>query len=216
MAHPYAEHRQNKVEKSRVGSLTKGYASAGSVHSDAPADRQLVRGMVKPDALKSTGPRPKTRLDRFARGGKVGKKGATTVNVVVAPQAPAAEPATPPLPMPPPAAAAPPPPMPPRPPMPMGGPPGMPPGMPPGIRKNGGRAFAKGGAVKSGPAWEEGRRNGTQVTHSAGKNDTAKISRTPPITKKRGGSVKGYPLSAGSDSGEGRLQKTKSQRKSYP
>ena len=45
-------------------------------------------------------------------------------------------------------------------------------------RRNGGRAFAKGGRVgKNGtPAFEEGRRNGTQVSHTPSKNDLDDIT----------------------------------------
>jgi hypothetical protein len=62
----------------------------------------------------------------------------------------------------------------------MGGPPGLPPGLP--MRKAGGR-------VKSGPTWEEGLRNGTQVSHTSGKNDLKDIRTTKPITYARGGKV---------------------------
>lgn len=280
MAHPYSEHRQQKVEHSRVASLTKGYAGGGGIHTDASADKKMIRGMVKSAALKAGGAQTKPRLDRYARGGKVGKKGSTTVNVMISPSQQQPQPVPVPVPAggPPPAPPAPPA-MPPRPPMgmmPPGGPP-MPGGAPgmPGIRSTGGRAYASGGAVKSGRAWEEGRQNGTQVSHSPGKNDTSKINKTPALlTRKRGGRADGgsvgktgsglsddtlnamadryrsgdrsvlqglgrgaqgaanaqdimqrvgrkkggraYPLTGGADSGVGRLQKTKAQRKSYP
>ena len=52
-----------------------------------------------------------------------------------------------------------------------------------GPRRNGGRAtYARGGSVKSGPAYEEGLRAGTQVQHSPGKNDLKDIGRGKPIT----------------------------------
>jgi hypothetical protein len=136
-----------------------------------------------------------------ARGGRI-KKPHTQVNVMIAPQHPMGPGAMPgPVPMPaagPPPAAA----MPPRPPMvpPQGAPMAppqmmapqmLPPGAPPPIRNRGGRTYARGGAVKDGPAWKEGLRNGTQVSHSPGKNDTAKIGRGRPITYKTGGAVEG-------------------------
>lgn len=218
MAHPFADHRQSKVEHDRVGKITKGYASGGAVTSPAatakPAGASKAGASMPVEGRKNGG-----RLDRYARGGKVKAKGATNVTVVVAPQAGGDKPEMPPPQMP---AAAPPAP-PPRPPMMpppgMGGPPGMPPGAGgglPGMRKDGGRTgFAKGGAVKSGATWKEGIANGTPVEHSPGKNDGDKISAKPPLlTRKRGGRT--YPLTAGSESGVGRLQKAKAQRKSYP
>ncbi len=69
---------------------------------------------------------------------------------------------------------------------PMGGPP-MPGPMPP--RHGGGRTYAKGGAVKSGPAWAEGMRNRTQPQGSPGKNDGKNIGRGKPITYAKGGAV---------------------------
>lgn len=207
MAHPFQEHRAHKVEKSRVSHIV-GKAHGGEVHADAAIDAKQIKAMVKPGALKADGTKSKGRLDRYARGGKV-KKG-TTVNVIVAPGAGGDKT---PLPVNAPPGAAPLPP--PRPPM-MPPPGGMPPGGPPGMmpRRDGGRAgYKKGGAVKSGPAWEEGNKNATPVEHSPGKNDTAKINSKPPLlTRKRGG--RAYPLTAGADSGEGRLQKTRAQRKS--
>jgi hypothetical protein len=210
MAHPHNEHRVHKVEKRRVAHLTKHYAAGGAVHEDEVADKKLIKRAVKKTVLKVEGHKAKHRADRphRARGGKVkGKKG-TTVNIINAPghamggapgQVPggAMPPAMPPRP---PVAAAPPsmpgappaspammPPgaMPPRPGMPMP-PQGM---MPP--RQQGGRAYAKGGAVKDGPAWKEGLRNGTQVQHDDGKMDQKNMNRGKPITYAKGGAVKG-------------------------
>ena len=83
MSHPFSEHRQHKVEKSRVGHITKGYASGGSVHSDAAEDRKMIKSMVKGKALKVHGKKSGGRLDRYARGGKVKGKGSTHVHVNV-------------------------------------------------------------------------------------------------------------------------------------
>lgn len=262
MAHPFQEHRQSKVEKSRVAHIV-GRADGGSVTAAGTAaqaqkmqDAKAFRGSASTVSGRKNG----GRLDRYARGGKV-KKG-TTVNIMIAGQGGEKQP----VPVPVPAPGGPP--MPPPPPM--AGPPGaMPPGGPPMMpHKNGGRAYAKGGAVKSGRAWEEGKRNGTPVEHDAGKNDTSKINTKPAmLTRKRGGRASGggvgdsdevsggknsnlsgskktlgpfgedmsslsritdkifaprkrasggraYPLTAGSESGEGRLQKARAQRRS--
>jgi len=147
--HPYAAHRQHKVEHQRVGHITKGYASGGAVHHDDEAeDRAMIKHMVKRKALRAEGGAVKTRLDRpsRAKGGRV-KHGKTNVNVIVGGAHPA--PAPMPVPVPPAGALSPRPMAPPMPPPGAGGPPGLPPGMPPpGIRRSGGRAFAKGGGVK--------------------------------------------------------------------
>lgn len=199
MAHPYAEHRQYKVEKSRVARMTGGSAK----HADVAADKGLIRSMVKPGALKMEGGRASGRLDKYARGGPV-KKGSTNVNVIVAPQGGGAS-AAPPMPLPPPGIAAGSPPMP---------PPG---GQPPMMQSRGGKAYATGGKVADGPAWKEGLKNGTQVQHSDGKNDGGDIYRARQITYATGGPVeafgKGPKMTAG-DNGEGRLQKRALQKRS--
>ncbi len=63
----------------------------------------------------------------------------------------------------------------------------MPPGMPP--RRKGGRTYAKGGAVKSGPAWDEGVKAGTKPHNSPGKKDGKDIGRGRQITYAKGGAV---------------------------
>lgn len=78
MAHPYAEHRQQKVERSRVGRMTGGYAGGG--HADAPADRKMIRSMVKPGALKMDGAKAGGRLDKRARGGGVNRRDGGSVS----------------------------------------------------------------------------------------------------------------------------------------
>jgi len=215
MSHPHAEHRQSKVEHRRVAHITRHYATGGAVHADEKADKALIRRSVKKTALKMEGGKPKERQDRRARGGRLKAKG-TNVTVVVAPQGgsqmPMRAPVVPagpvpaptsPRPMGPPAGA-----------MPPGLPSGMPPGMPP--RHAGGRAYAKGGGVKSGPAWEEGLRNGTQVNNSPGKNDLVNIGRGRVVTFRTGGPVEAPKkggmapkLPGGAGGGEARLRKAK-------
>ncbi len=200
MAHPHHEHRQHKVEKRRVGHITKGYASGGAVHGDEKADMNLIKRTVKKSAMRMDGGRVKARADRRARGGRTKHKG-TTVNIINSPghagggaPMPGMMPHPPVAPGPlagmPPGAAPPmPPPVaPPARPMapPMGGP--MPGPMPP--RHQGGRAtYAKGGAVKSGPAWEEGIKAGTKPHNLPGKNDGKDIGRKRAITYAKGGAV---------------------------
>ncbi len=214
MAHPYQSARQSKVERSRVGSITKGYAAGGAVNASAAELARSAKALATGGPVAMAGKAPKARLDRPGRasGGRTNGKGAT-VNIIVGggdKQPPMAG-----LGMPPP---MPPPPMPPPiPPPPPGGPPmGMPPGgPPPGIRSMGGRAYAKGGAVKSGPAYEEGKRNGTQVSHTPGKNDLQELNRGKPITYATGGATEapkgkagmGPKLGGGGRGGLARLQK---------
>lgn len=221
--HPHAEHRQSKVERSRVAKLTRGYATGGAVHSDAAEDRAMVRKMIKPKSLKVEGGDVKARADRPGRkrGGRVGKGKATTVNVIVAGQGgqqqpPGVLPVPMPPPGPPPGAALPPggPPM-----LPPGAGPGLPPGMGPGMpmRASGGRAYAKGGRVgvnKGSAVYEAGVKAGTQVSHSPGKNDLKDMGRGKPITYATGGAVE-HPakgamaphLPGGAGGGEARLAK---------
>ena len=212
MSHPYNEIRSHHIERKRVSRIASGYGHEREVeaepvrtthiahhkrggkvaHSDEAADRKLVRGMVKESALKH-------RQDKVkrAKGGRTNAKHkGTNVNVIVAPQGGHQAGA-----MPPPAAAAPPPMMP-RPPM-AGGPPGAgvvpPPGLgapglgapPPGLgpRRDGGRAYARGGAVQNGPAWDGMMKSITPVQHSDGKGDGKNIGRGKPVTYATGGGV---------------------------
>ncbi len=209
------KHRADKPHRARGGKVKRADGgTAGKREYNAQADEQ---------ASPSSDYAMRQMMGR-ARGGRTKKGGKTVVNVINAGghQNP--------TPMAGPMAAAPPPmagpPMPPRPmpgpppgPMP-GGPPGMPPGMPP--RKAGGRAYAKGGRVADGPAYQEGRRNGTQVTHSPGKNDQAGLNRGKPITYARGGKVESpngvaaaTKLPGGSGGGEARLAKEKRASRDY-
>lgn len=219
--HPNHAHRQSKVEHSRVAHITKGYASGGAVHADAGEDAAQIKHMVKKAALKVHGKGAKHRADRPMRasGGRVNKSGKTTVNVVIAPQGGDKPPM-----MPPGVGAMPP--MAPKPPIappmagpPPGGPPMMPPpGMP---HARGGRAYAKGGAVKSGPGWTESMTDRKPfVLKSANNKDDAKqIGRGKPVTYKRGGAVEASnsvspasKLPGGAGGGEGRLAKARRAR----
>lgn len=180
MSHPFAGHRQNKVEHSRVGHITKGYASGGAVHSDEAEDKAMVKKMVKPSAMRMTGGPVKARADKVnrARGGRTKHGGKHTVNVIVAPGG-----NKPPMPMmpppgPPPTATAP---MPPRQMMPPP-PAGIPGGGPP-MRARGGKVDQ---ANKAGAAKQR-----TMVQHAPGKDDSKDIGRKPVVTKANGGALTG-------------------------
>lgn len=193
--------------------MTKRYrASGGGVRCEEPEERKHG-GKVKELDRGAEGKKAKRRGDRVTRakggrtthgrnaeiemagmerearahGGKVGhKKGATHVNVIVN----GGDKGAMPVPMPPPAMAGPPPGPPPV--AGLGGPPpGMPPGgPPPGMPPMPGRA--RGGSVKSGRAWEEGKRLGTKVQHSDGKGTTntkANLDRGRAVTFATGGGV---------------------------
>lgn len=202
MAHPFQEHRGNKVEKDRVAKITKGYAAGGSVPFQDSADERAPRLGKPSKALKGVGIAgnpAKARLDRpaFADGGRA--KGKTDVTVIVQPPAPAPPPPMP-MPLPPPPMAGPPPmPHPPMPPPPPGGGPpggGPPPGLP--IRKDGGRVNRKFGGKL--PAEE-------QMTSAKGVASQKKEVLPSFIKgKKYGGGAK-YPIDDGAASGEGRLDK---------
>ena len=195
MAHPFQEHKQHKVERSRVAKMTKGYASGGGVHSDEAADVKLIKAKVKKTALRMDGGAVKHRMDKRARGGRTKAKKGTTVNIINSPQHPPAPPMMPPpgMGMPPrPPMAGPPMPPPGAPPMPPGG--AMPPGGPmmpprPGMPPPGMPMRARGGRIKDGAAWNEGLKNGTQVQHADGKSDGKDIGRGKVVTFKTGGGV---------------------------
>lgn len=219
--------RKYMESRKEGGKVTKGtYVGGHDSKADLIADKQLIkRAVAMHDAQEHKGNHTdlsklkKGGVIRKAAGGRLGfnprskKKAGTNVNVIVAPHSGAAPGmsslAAPPPMMPPPTGAAPmalpmasgmPAGMPPgmpggmRPPMPGGMPPGMP------MRKKGGRVEIKTGTKA------EGMRNGTQVTHSPGKNDQMDIRKFRPVTYKAGGSV--YPkMKFGAGSGEGRLEK---------
>ena len=83
-----------------------------------------------------------------------------------------------------------------------GGPPV--PGMPPGIRAAGGRAYAKGGAVKS-----IGMDVGTKVQPSPGKNDLKDMNRRRVVTFMAGGKVKARKTGGRIESPDGVASATK-------
>ena len=212
--------------REKGGKVTKGtYVGGHDSKADLIADKQLIkRAVAMHDAQEHKGNHTdlsklkKGGVIRKAAGGRLGfnprkKKAGTNVNVIVAPHSGAAPGmpslAAPPPMLPPPTGAAP---M--SPPMASGMPAGMPAGMPGGMRppmpggmppgmpmrKKGGRVEIKTGTKA------EGMRNGTQVTHSPGKNDQMDIRKFRPVTYKAGGSV--YPkMKFGAGSGEGRLEK---------
>lgn len=149
MAHPFQQHRADKVAKSRVHSMFKGLARGGKAsHSDEKEDRALFKKMMnqhEKGEAKVEGRASGGRLDKLARGGKAkgkGKKGNHVNIAIVNPKGGAEAGAAPPpggMPMPPPRS-------------PLGGslgmPPGPPPGMPPkppGMMKRGGKVPMKGG-----------------------------------------------------------------------
>lgn len=233
MSHPYNSFRQHDVERSRVGKITKGYASGGAVKNDDRAITKKAYGERDSQAVE--GGSAKERMDRpgrsnRARGGRTKhKSGGNKVNVIVAPQGGQHPPMMPPG-APPPGVAAGPPPMPPRPMMPPPGaggpppgampPPGMaPPGMPP--RNTGGRTYAKGGAVP-GPGWKESLKAGTQVQNNpSGKNDQRDVNRGKPITYKTGGRITsengpmGPKFDGGAGGGRARIEKEDRAEKKY-
>lgn len=195
MAHPYHEHRQTKKEHSRVGHITKGYASGGAVNRTE--DDRKVRKMSASQEreVNPEGGVAPHRMDRpkRAKGGKVKarKSAKTIVNVITG-----GHPAGGAVPMPPPmapppglaGAAMPPPSMAAKPPMPMP-PPGAAPPMP--VR-------ARGGGVKS-----KGMHVGTEVSHDDGKNTLPDMNRGRVVTFWAGGGVKKRAMGGRTESPQG-------------
>lgn len=211
MAHPYAGHRQSAVEHSRVKHIAKGYVSGGAVIKTE--DDRKVRKMSASQEreVNPEGGVAAHRMDRpkRAKGGRVKGNAKTIINVINGGDK-AAPPPMPPMGIAPPGAMPPPaPPMAAKPPMPMLPPGGPPPGMP---------MRAKGGRVNQGsPVYEEGKRNGTQVSHTSGKSDLADMNRKTVVTFASGGRVRRFEASnavspasklpGGGGGGEARLAK---------
>ena len=236
MAHPYQEHRDHTVQHRRVSDITHGAMHGGRTiapHVMASATKRASGGRVdgQRDAVAVTGTPARQRLDRpmRAKGGRTKGKSKTNVNIIMGAHPPMAGP-------PPMAGGAPPqampavPPRPPGPPVPMGGAaPPMPSGSP--LRKEGGRAYATGGAVKNGPTFRSSMRVGTQVQHTGNKLDGHNVGRGPVITRATGGAIEapghanktkksgsqiyspdgkmGPKVAAGGKSGLGRLMKAR-------
>jgi hypothetical protein len=171
---------------------------------------------------EKTAPMEDDDMPQRADGGRVGRKKAsqTIVNVMMGPDKQPTPPQQVPVPVKVPV------------PVPQAGPPpgAIPPGMPqgappPGVMPPPGMiGRAKGGKVTKGTAtYEDSLKNGTQVSHSPGKNDIADLGiKTPVIpTKKfaRGGALysedkpMGPKMEAGAVTGDGRLEKTALQKR---
>ena len=192
MAHPYAD-------TARSGSKAKfkaisGREGSGQGHPDESQDRKMIRaamgahdkqlhGGKRTELGKAIGKAAGGRIDKFARGGKV--KGKVNINIIV----PRGEPsAVPPLP----AAMGPPGGMPMGPPVPPGmppGPPSLPQGMPP-MKKSGGSI--------SGLSTKE---NLSKWSERAARN--SKFASGGKVTGQKGGA----------ETGVGRLDKIKMQRR---
>jgi hypothetical protein len=74
MSHPMHAHRAHKVEKSRVGHITRGYKSGGAVKGDKSIGKQaLTLHKHEHEALDAEGHKSKHRMDRPKRadGGRV-------------------------------------------------------------------------------------------------------------------------------------------------
>lgn len=200
-------HAQAKASHERqLDSLTGGKpVELGKQMASEPVMK--VSGTVEGShqVMRNTGGKPKARLDRFARGGKVKDKGKTTVNVVIG-----AKDQSPPMPVPVPVGGpggAPPMP-PPHPPMmpPQGMPPGAPPmgGPPPQMpmmgRKRGGKVTQKDHKDKI--------QDEQLVREMVKPND---IKASAPGKRASGGRVGKF--TAGAGSGEGRLEKAAHERR---
>lgn len=188
MAHPHQSKREDKVSRARARELTKGYANGGAVHSDEGSDKSLIKKMVKPTALKMSGGKPKSRMDRPGRaaGGAVKRPPQTNIHINVTPpsSSPTGVPAVPPMP---PAAKPAPPPIPPGAAnamlpglVPGMGPPGGPGGGPPMMRAKGGRV---------GKGFLDAEKNKTPVQHLDNISKKG-LGRGKPVTYAKGGAVK--------------------------
>lgn len=181
MSHPFASVRQGKIEHSRVGHITKGYATGGAVAPE-PLMPRKKGGAVKP-AMRAEGGPVKARGDRPNRASGGRTKG-SVVNVIVAPSGGDKPPMVPPMPMP-------------RPPM--APPPMAPPPMP--MRAKGGKVMPFIQKVKPTPADAPMRakvsqadkppkaKGATKVSHDAGKLEKPNLDRGAVITKATGGPI---------------------------
>lgn len=216
MAHPFNQFRNHMVQKTRVPKIA-GPMHSGASHSDAAADKELIRKMVKPTAMRADGGAVRHRADRPARanGGSVPTPKPRPAGKEPGPSdlySPADQkrlenqrarggrvkgttvnvivaPKQNDMPAAPPMAAMPPP-MPPKPPM------AMPAPVPPmGVQSGlGGMPpmppRSDGGrAYKRGGAVSDSSKGGTQVQHSGNKSDAQNIGRKAVITKATGGAI---------------------------
>ncbi len=204
-----AVHDDEKADKALIKrSVKKSAMRMDGGRVKQRADRRARGGAVYPKEGSEAQAQVRKKLafankpTMRASGGRTKKHKGTTVNIINSPGHAAGGPPMPPpgmMPPRPPVAPGPPTGMPPAaappaapPPMspavrPMAPPMGMPGPMPP--RRGGGRTYAKGGAVKSGPAWEEGVHAGTKPHNSPGKKDGKDIGRGRQITYAKGGAV---------------------------
>lgn len=180
--------------------------------------------MGEEDPTESTEPSP-SKVDNRAFGGRTGggkkKKGGTHVNIMIAPQGGHNQP-----PMAPPVSA-----MPMPPPMPKGPPPGMPPGGPPGMPPPGAGGPPMGGPMGGGmppppgampPGIMPPRERGGRVmkSHPDKEADLAlmKSQLKGSAFRSQGGAMRaaggGVHMTAGSYSGEGRLEKAAAMKRS--
>lgn len=187
--------RGDRARRSSAANPIATYKRGGRVHDREKAEARACGGEVPARAFGGG-------VIQRARGGRSSKKGATHVNVII--QQPSGNQPVVPPPVVPPVAMGGPPGMPPKPPMAppgAGGPPGLPPGIGPGA-----------GPMPPGlppPGMMPPRKRGGRIEHEDAAEDAAEIRsmvKDSALKKRaRGGSIK---MTAGSESGPGRLEKT--------